>query len=138
MKARLLGTLALAGAFLAASLMAPLAAAAQGPGVRPAILNALRQELKARHGLEAVFTVKHLKAKDGWAWVAVLPRSPDGKSRYEPVAALLQEKAGAWKVVEMRPGGPDCEEDPDCADDARYFRKLRSRFPQVPAEIFPK
>lgn len=118
--------------------MAPPAAAAQGSGTHPAILNALRQELKARHRLEAVFTVKHLQAKNGWVWVAVLPRSPDGRSRYEPVEALLQEKAGAWKVVEMRPGGPDCEENPDCADDARYFRQLRSRFPQAPAEIFPK
>lgn len=138
MKARFLFAFVWAGALLAASLMAPPGAAAQGPGVRPDILKALRQELRTRHGLEVVFVVKHLQAKNGWAWVAVLPRSPDGESRYEPVEALLQEKAGAWKVVEMRPGGPDCEEDPDCADDARYFRKLRSRFPQAPAEIFPK
>ncbi len=112
--------------------------AAQDTAARRAILDALRQQLKAWTGLEVVFEVKYLKAKDGWAWVAAFPRSPGGVNKYEPVEALLHRQSGSWKVMEMRPGGPDCEEDPDCADLTRYYRKLRSRFPHAPAEIFPK
>jgi|UniRef100_A0A7C3WKZ3 hypothetical protein len=134
---RFLRTLFLAACLLGGGMTSVLSAPAADRAVSQAILKALGQELKAWTGLEAVFLVKYLQVKNGWAWVATFPQSPDGKSRYEPVEALLHQEAGAWKVLEIRPGGPDCEEDPDCADDSRYFRRLKSRFPQAPPEIFP-
>lgn len=126
---------------LAAVLAAGLAHAASTPpkdgAERRAILAALRQELKTITKLDVVFVLKYLNVKNGWAWVTAFPQSPDGKSKYEPVEALLQKQAGAWQVMEMRPGGAECEEDPDCEDDARYFGKLKSRFPAVAEDIFP-
>jgi hypothetical protein len=136
MKLRFLWTTVL-GVVLAAGLANAASMPAKISPERRAILAALRQELKTWTKLDVVFVVKYLKVKDGWVWVAAFPQSPDGKSKYEPVEALLQKKAGTWQVMEMRPGGADCEEDPDCADDARYFSKLKSRFPAAAEDIFP-
>lgn len=109
-----------------------------GSTERRAILDALRQELKAWTKLDVVFVVQYLREQEGWAWVAALPQSRDGKNKYEPVEALLHKDARGWKVLEMRPGGAECEEDPNCADDTRYFGKLKSRFSAAPGDIFPK
>ena len=105
-----------------------------GNPLRKAVLDALRQEVKRIHGMDVVFVVRHLKVKDGWAWVHTLPQSPDGSNRYEDVSALLQLKKGYWKVVEI-----PCaeEENPDCLNGPAYFSGLRKRFPSVPSEIFP-
>ncbi len=101
---------------------------------RKAILDALRSELKRLHGMDLLFVVKHLRAKDGWAWIHTLPQSPDGQQRYEDVSALLQLQNGVWTVVEL-----PCTEvdDPECLGGAGYFSGLQQRFVEAPAIIFP-
>jgi hypothetical protein len=93
--------------------------------------------VKGWSGLDVVFVVKHLRVQHGWAFAATEPRSPDGRARYEPVAALLRRSGGTWTIVETRPCCAACGQDPDCADDTRYFTSLRARFPSAPAAIFP-
>jgi hypothetical protein len=102
-----------------------------GDPLRKEILDTIRQEVKEMHGLDVVFVVRHLKVKDGWAWVHVLPQSPDGKNKYEDISALLQLK---WKVSEIpcRDGG-----DSECVEGYSYFKQLQKRYPGVPEEIFP-
>jgi hypothetical protein len=102
-----------------------------GDPVRKEILDTLRQEVKNIHGLDVVFVVKHLKIKDGWVWVHVLPQSPNGKNKYEDISALMQLK---WKVTEI-----PCAEmgDSECVEGYSYFKQLQKRYPGVPEEIFP-
>jgi hypothetical protein len=100
---------------------------------RKAVLDALREELKRIHEMEVLFVVKHLKVKDGWAWLHTLPQSPDGQQHYEDVSALLRMQDGVWKVAELpcvKEGNPECLGTPD------YFTGLMQRF-EAPAEIFP-
>lgn len=107
---------------------------APGNPVRKAVLNALRHDVKDMQGLEVVFVVRHLKVKDGWAWVHAQPQSPDGANRYEDISALLLMRDGTWEVAEI----PCTEVDnPDCLDAPDYFAGLKRRFPDVPAEILP-
>lgn len=105
--------------------------------VRKEILEVLRSEVKKWSDLDVVFVVQFLKAKGNWAYAHVLPRSKDGKNRYEDVSALLMRENGTWKVKETRPCCGDCADDPDCADDRRYFEKLRKKFPTAATDIFP-
>ncbi len=56
-----------------------------GSPLRQAILDAMRQEVKRIHNIDAVFVVEHLKSKGGWAWLHTLPASKDGSSRYEDI-----------------------------------------------------
>ncbi len=104
-----------------------------GSPERRLILEALRQELSRLHGLEMVFEVRHLKVRGEWAWVAVSPRSPDGRQRYEAVHALLRKQGGRWQVAEL----PSTEEESPLWQPG-YFRELQTRFPAVPADIFPE
>jgi len=137
---------ALAACVLALSLLAAAApaagegkAAAPAPGSpeRTAILDALRRHMKGVSGLDMVFVVRHLAVKDGWAWIETNPQSRDGKNRYEPVDALLHREEDGWAVSEVRPCCAECEEDPDCSDLQRWYRKLLREIPGLPAEIFP-
>jgi hypothetical protein len=119
------------------------AAADSGPGAytpqpgsaeRKAILDALRMWVKQQHQIEVVFVVKHLKVKNGYAWVHTLPQSKDGSSRYEDISALLQKDQGRWEVAEI----PCAEVDnPDCIGDPGYFGGLKRRFPEMPEDILP-
>jgi hypothetical protein len=95
------------------------------------ILDALRQELHRLHGLEMVFEVRHLKVQGDWAWVAVSPRSPDGRQRYEAAYALLRKQGGRWQVAEL----PSTEEESPLWQPG-YFQQLQTRFPGVPATLF--
>ena len=105
-----------------------------GDPVRAAVLDALRAEVGRSHGLDVVFVVQHLRVKDGWAWVYTRPQSPDGKSRYEDVSALLELRDGGWEVVEI----PCTEIDnPDCPDGPELFDRLRERHSAAPAESVP-
>lgn len=105
---------------------------------RKEILEKLRSEIKSWTDRDdIVFVVQFLRSGGGWAYAHVLPRSKDAKSRYEDVSALLHYERKAWKIMEIRPCCGDCADDPDCADDRRYFMKLRSRFPAAPMDIFP-
>lgn len=102
--------------------------------LRQEILHTLRQSLPVA---PVVFTVRHLKVAGEWAYIVADPRSPDGRSHYEPVAALLRRQGGKWQPVAFRPCCGECADDPDCADDRRYYRRLRQRYPNAPAAIFP-
>lgn len=105
-----------------------------GDPVRKEILDVLRQEVKRMHGIDVVFVVKHLKVKDGWAWVHALPQSADGKNRYEDISALMQMDNHQWKVAEI----PCTEVDnPECLDGADYFKQLQVRYPDISAELLP-
>jgi hypothetical protein len=105
-----------------------------GNPLRSQILEALRNEVKRIHGLDVVFVVKHLRVKDGWAWVHTLPQSPDGSNHYEDISALLRVRNGSWEVVEIPCGE---EENPDCLNGPEYFKRLKAQCPTVPIEIFP-
>lgn len=105
-----------------------------GNPIRKAILDALRQEVKRIHGLNAVFVVRHLKTKDGWAWAHTLPQSREGSNRYEDISALLRLQDGVWTVVEIPCGEV---ENPKCLNGPEYFVWLKERFPGVTTEIFP-
>ena len=103
-----------------------------GSPVRKAILAPLRAFLKENLQVEAVFVVRWLKVKDGWAWIETDPQSKDGKARYEPFHALLKREDTAWAIVEI----PPMEEDSPPIDGA-YFRKLMETNPGLPPEVFP-
>ena len=105
-----------------------------GSSERTAIVNALRQEVKALHGLDVRFVITFLKIKDNWAWVQTRPQSPGGENSYEDIAALLNKMNGAWRVRELACTEPD---NPDCLGEPDFFSRLRGRFPEAPREIFP-
>ena len=105
---------------------------------RKAILDSLRTVIRKMSGLEVIFVVRHLKAKNGWAWVEADPQSVDGTQHYEPMTGLVHRKNGRWTYVEGPPEFAVCEQDPDCIDSARYFRKLARKYPAASPDIFPK
>ena len=105
-----------------------------GNPLRKQVLDALRNEVKRIHGLDVVFVVKHLRVKDGWAWIHSLPQSPDGSNRYEDISALLRFGKDGWKVAEIPCGEV---ENPDCLNGPEYFKRLNARYPTVANEIFP-
>lgn len=106
-----------------------------GSLVRKHILDALRNEIAQTQKIQTVFVVTYLKATEDWAWVHVLPQSPDGMNRYEDIFALLHRQNGEWKVAEL----PCTEiENPACIDSPDYFIELKKRFPQLPAQILPE
>ncbi len=111
---------------------------APGSKERMAITNALRVVVKNMSGLDVVFVVRHLKVHDNWAWVEADPRSADGTQHYEPMNGLLNLKKGRWVYLEGRPEWAICEEDPDCVDPARYFKKLEAKYPGLAPGIFPR
>ncbi len=110
---------------------------AKGSPDRKAILDVLRRQAKSMSGLEVIFVVRHLKVGAGWAWVEAEPQSADGSQHYETMSGLLHFDRGRWRYVEGPPDASECEDDPDCADPARYFRALAKKHPGVPAGIFP-
>jgi len=103
-----------------------------GSALRQAILAPLRAHLREKLQVEAVFVVRWLKVKEGWAWIETEPRSKDGKNAYEPLLALLVKKEACWRIVDL----PPMEEDSPPIDEA-YFRKLMEAHPGLPPEIFP-
>lgn len=107
----------------------------RGTLMRKVILDSLRQEIKHLYGLKVLFVVKHLKVKDGWAWVHTLPQSPNGKNHYEDVSALLHLKGHRWEIVELA-----CteEDNTQCLSNPAFFLELRKRFPKVSKEILPE
>jgi len=105
-----------------------------GSSERRQILGALRHEISRLHRLDVVFVVGFLKVQDGWAWVETRPQSPDGRSRYEGVSALLRKSGGLWRIAEIACSEPD---NPECLDSPDYFRKLKMRFPALPLTVLP-
>lgn len=110
---------------------------AKGSTERKAILDVMRGMAKKMSGLDVVFVVTHLSVGNGWAWVEAEPQSADGSQHYEPMTGLLHAEKGRWRYVEGPPEWSVCEEDPGCADTARYFKALAKKHPGVPPAIFP-
>lgn len=102
---------------------------------RKLILDALRDEIRRLHDINAVFVVTYLKVGEGWAWIETLPKSPDGTNQYEGVSALLRKSGTTWKVAEIACSEEDNE---DCLESPGYFKLLTKRFPGVPPAILPK
>ncbi|MEO8002730.1 MAG: hypothetical protein ABI644_12720 [Arenimonas sp.] len=111
---------------------------AKGSEERKAIMEVLRVMVRKMSGLQVIFVVGHLKVNNDWAWVEAEPASADGSQHYETVTGLLHRENGHWVYVEGPPEFAICEEDPDCADTVRYFKKLSKKYPELSAEIFPK
>ena len=111
---------------------------AKGSEDRKAIMDALRVVIRKMSGLEVIFVVRHLKINKGWAWVETDPESADGKNHYQPMVGLLHKKNGRWTYIEGPPEFAICEEDPDCVDTARYFKKLVRKYPAASPDIFPE
>jgi len=109
--------------------------APQGDPERKAILDTLRKRWPS--DMDVIFVVTYLEVKDGWAWIAVRPQSRDGHNQFEDESWLLQKINGQWKEVTARGAGLDCEEDPDCSDDQRFYKKLKIQFPDMPMDILP-
>jgi hypothetical protein len=110
----------------------------KGSAERQSIMEALRAVVKKMSELDVIFIVTHLKVKNNWAWAEVQPQSKDGTQHYEPLTGLLHKKDGQWRYVEGPPEWTICEEDPDCSDSARYFKKLLKKYTAASADIFPK
>jgi len=111
---------------------------AKGSAERKEILDALRVVIRKMSGIEVVFVVPYLKVNQDWAWVEAEPQSADGKQHYETITGLLNRKNGRWIYVEGPPEFAICEEDPDCIDTTRYFKKLSRKYPAAAPGIFPK
>lgn len=105
---------------------------------RTAILGALRAWVKNNLDLKVVFVVKHLKVKNGWAWIHTIPQSPDGKNHYEDISALLRKGNGCWAVVAVPSGECAATDDPEkiCTEEWERFIKVVTQAPfYVPGEI---
>lgn len=101
-----------------------------GSAERRLVLDVMRTKVAELHGVDVVFVVKRMEISKGWAWVHTLPRSRDGRSRFEDFFALLHKRNGRWRIVEIPCTEPDNAE---CVDSPDYFRRLRQRFPAMPA-----
>jgi hypothetical protein len=106
-----------------------------GSAARRGVLDGLRAEMDRLHGRTLRFTVRHLAAADGWAWVEADPED-DAGGRYEGVAALLRERPDGWEVVEFMPGFGEREGTPH-EDACRWFDDLLRRHPRVQPAILP-
>jgi serine/threonine protein kinase len=89
----------------------------RGSAERQTIMDALREDVRQRTGVEATFTANYLKVNQGWAWIEA------SYSDRDLVVALLCNQSGGWKVI-ARPEG-------------QSFDQLRANFPEAPADIFP-
>jgi len=99
----------------------------KGSAERQAILDAYRAEwTKDALTKEVIFVVNRLKVHDGWAWLDVNPRSSDGSQQFEQEQGLLRKEGEGWKVLERTSGFS-----------AKYFKKLKGKYPAVPSDIFP-
>ncbi len=100
---------------------------------RRAILDALRDEIKQRHGRDVVFVVHSLNVWSTWAWVHALAQSADGNIHYGDVSGLLGKRGDTWEVLEL-----PCNDanNPNCAGHADYMAGLKQRFPTVPPALF--
>ena len=107
----------------------------KGSPERKAIMDSIRLHMK--NNGDMVFKVEHLKIRGEWGWIETSPQSRDGKSQFEGVNALLKKQKGRWKVQYMRPCCGECEDDPVCSDDKRFFEMLKKKYPGTSTDIFP-
>ncbi|MGP0093792.1 MAG: hypothetical protein ACLPKB_28205 [Xanthobacteraceae bacterium] len=79
---------------------------------------------------DRVFVARYLKVLGDWAWVTADPQSRDNTQHYETESALLQRTGQKWRVVDQPCGEADCDHNKELA-------RIRKRFPDAPAAIFP-
>lgn len=104
---------------------------ARGSAIRKAIADGLRRDVGQFAGVYAVFNFQHLKVNGRWAYAETEPESPDGKNKYEPVAALLKRNGSVWNVVGRVVADGD-------SSPATALRRVKRRFPSAPRDIFPR
>jgi len=109
---------------------------ARGSAERKAIMDAMRAHRRRFDPRPVTFVVSNLRVQRGWAWLAVQPQSPDGRSRYEGEEALLRRRNGRWAVAEVMPAVGEREGTP-LEEDCAWFQDLRRRFPSLPVAILP-
>ncbi len=102
---------------------------------RKALFLSLSEHMDPSRILRLSFVVKSLKVNNGWAWVLAVPQSRDGEIQYRPVYALLHHKGGFWKVEAYTRMEKNT---PDFLFSTGYLEKLTKRFPEAPADIFPR
>jgi hypothetical protein len=98
---------------------------------RSAIIVGVKEALAKQGRTNVVVQVPYLKVNSGWAWIQVNPESADGKQHYESQSGLLQEKAKKWTLLEWMPAE-------EGTDTKAYFKKLKAKYPQAPADIVPQ
>jgi hypothetical protein len=103
---------------------------AWGTAERKAVLDAMREDIWNRFGLDVVFVVRWMKVNDGWCLALTEPQSEDGSERYEPYGALLGKECDLWMVREIMP----LEEE---AGQESWFSLMKEKYPGLPEDIFP-
>jgi hypothetical protein len=123
-----------AGPVLALALTLTSALAQPGPHTpaagtpeRNAIFDAMRALGDNR---DRVFVARYLKVLGDWAWVTADPQSRDNTQHFETESALLQRTGQKWRVVDQPCAEADCDQNKELA-------RIRKRFPDAPAAIFP-
>lgn len=104
---------------------------ARGGSTRKAIADGLRRDVGKFSGRYVVFNFTHIKVSGRWAYAETNPESPDGKNKYEPVAALLKRDGSTWNVVGRVVADGETSR-------STALRRLKSRFSSVPRAIFPR
>ena len=102
-----------------------------GSAERNAILQAVQHALARQGRKNLVLDVPYLKVHNGWAWIQVNPKSADGRQHYESQSGLLQQAANKWTLLEWMPAE-------EGTDYAKYFQKLKAKYPSAPPDIFPQ
>lgn len=102
-----------------------------GSAERNAILQAVQHALARQGRKNLVLDVPYLKVHNGWAWIQVNPKSADGRQHYESQSGLLQQTANKWMLLEWMPAE-------EGTDYAKYFQKLKAKYPSAPTDIFPQ
>jgi len=102
-----------------------------GSAEKNAILQAVQHALARQGRKNLVLVVPYLKVHNGWAWIQVNPKSADGRQHYESQSGLLQQTANKWMLLEWMPAE-------EGTDYAKYFQKLKAKYPSAPPDIFPQ
>ena len=100
----------------------------RGSAERKQIADAMRRDVGQFSGRYVVFNFDHIKISGNWCYAVTRPESPDGKTKYEPISALLRRTNGRWSVA----GRLVAEE----VGEAAGLRNLRRKFSQAPSAIF--
>ena len=96
---------------------------ASGSKERKAILDAARPPVEKAIKQKVVFKVQKLRVADGWAYMELQPRQPNGnpinyaKTKFaedvsvgafeDQVIALMRKESGKWKIKEYTYGATD-------------------------------
>ena len=102
-----------------------------GSAERNAILQAVQHALARQGRKHLVLDVPYLKVHNGWAWIQVNPKSANGQQHYESQSGLLQQTANKWTLLEWMPAE-------EGTDYAKYFQKLKAKYPSATPDIFPQ